>query len=125
MNVAPHKYHTSYRSRSIVDTLYYARDYAQRLGVSRVTESTFLDEIGIPVFAGIRPVAVKGSLCVASGKGLCPEEAKVGAYMEAIEQALAEPGKAGLELIEGFSTRNAGWTNPTRIHFGFMSKSRS
>ena len=95
-----YKYHTSYRTRSIEETLHHAKAYAKRLGISRVTESTYLDNIGVPVFAGIRPVAVKGSLCVASGKGLRPEEAQAGAYMEAIEQAMAEPEKAGLEIIE-------------------------
>ncbi len=51
---------------------------------------TWLDKIGIPVFSSIRPDALQGSLCVNAGKGSLPEEAQVGAYMEAIEFAYAE-----------------------------------
>lgn len=64
---------------------------ATRVGVSRVTDTTRLDTIGIPVFASIRPTAVDGSLCVNAGKGVRLIEAEVGAYMEAIECAVAEP----------------------------------
>ncbi|HSU17054.1 YcaO-like family protein [Longimicrobium sp.] len=73
-------------------TLVHARAMAERLGVSRVTDATRLDRIGIPVFTSVRPGAAPGTLCVNSGKGVRPVDAQVGAYMEAIEFALAEPG---------------------------------
>lgn len=82
--------HTSIRIREIHETLELARTFAQKLGVSRVTCTTFLDHIGIPVFAGVRPDAESGSLCISAGKGLTMLEAEVGAYMEAIEFALSE-----------------------------------
>jgi ribosomal protein S12 methylthiotransferase accessory factor len=69
-----------------------ARALAPKLGITRVTDVTRLDRVGIPVYSSIRPTAVRGSLCVNAGKGLHPIEAEVGAYMEAIEFALAEPG---------------------------------
>jgi len=64
---------------------------ARALGITRVTDITRLDRVGIPVYASIRPSAMIGSLCVNAGKGLHPIEAEVGAYMEAIEFAVAEP----------------------------------
>jgi ribosomal protein S12 methylthiotransferase accessory factor len=72
-------------------TLARAKALGARLGVSRVTDTTRLDSVGIPVFASIRPGAVEGSLCVNAGKGVRPIEAEVGAHMEAIEFAVAEP----------------------------------
>jgi len=73
-------------------TLARARAVAPSLGITRVTDITRLDRVGVPVYASIRPTAAPGSLCVNAGKGLHPIEAEVGAYMEAIEFALAEPG---------------------------------
>jgi ribosomal protein S12 methylthiotransferase accessory factor len=73
-------------------TLVRARKRARALGITRVTDITRLDRVGIPVYVSIRPGAAAGSLCVNAGKGLRPIEAEVGAYMEAIEFAMAEPG---------------------------------
>jgi ribosomal protein S12 methylthiotransferase accessory factor len=72
-------------------TLEHARAVAPQLGITRVTEITRLDSLGLPVFTSIRPDAARGSLCVSSGKGWRSIDAEVGAYMEAIELALAEP----------------------------------
>lgn len=69
-------------------------------GIVRVTDTTRLDRIGIPVFASIRPGAEHNSLCVNAGKGLHSEEARVGAYMEAIEFAAAEFKRRIVEPLE-------------------------
>ncbi|HSE22879.1 MAG TPA: hypothetical protein VLB68_14525, partial [Pyrinomonadaceae bacterium] len=71
-------------------TLSRARAVSRQLGISRVTDITRLDCIGVPVFASIRPEAHPGSLCVNAGKGITVAEARVGAYMEAVEYAFAE-----------------------------------
>jgi ribosomal protein S12 methylthiotransferase accessory factor len=87
---------SSLRTRSAADTLPRAQAMAARFGVTRVTNTTHLDLIGIPVFSSIRPDALPGSVCVCAGKGVMPVEAQVGAYMEAIELALVERrGHAG------------------------------
>lgn len=96
-----HQYHTSLRSRPIAETLHHAQTYAARFGISRVTDITRLDQVGMPVAAAIRPAAMEGSLCVNAGKGMTLQEAMVGAYMESIESYLAEPGKAGLQVHQG------------------------
>ncbi len=76
-----------------------ARKVARDLGITRVTDITRLDRVGLPVYASIRPTAMPGSLCVNAGKGLRPIEAEVGAAMEAIEFALAEPGASGVRVV--------------------------
>lgn len=94
------QYHTSLRSRPIAETLVYAKEYAKKYGITRVTNTTQLDNIGVPVYASIRPDAQEGSLCVSAGKGLRPEEAEIGAYMEALELAMAEPKAEKISVIK-------------------------
>lgn len=61
---------------------------AEAVGVSRVTDITRMDRLGLPVFISIRP---RGRLLhVHAGKGLTPDAARVGALMEAIEHAAIE-----------------------------------
>jgi ribosomal protein S12 methylthiotransferase accessory factor len=92
---------SSLRHRTAEETLkIISDDIAPRLGITRVTDTTWLDRIGIPVFASIRPDAFKGSLCVNAGKGLRSAEAKIGAYMEAIEFSLAQYNTAQLKLFK-------------------------
>jgi ribosomal protein S12 methylthiotransferase accessory factor len=90
---------SSLRSAEPETTLARARRRAGPLGITRVTDITRLDRAGIPVYASIRPGAAAGSLCVNAGKGLRPIEAEVGAYMEAIEFALAEPGASHVTTV--------------------------
>lgn len=93
-----HRLSSSLRHRSPQETLRVAKKIASGLGVTRVTDTTWLDRIGIPVFASIRPDAKSGSLCVNAGKGLLPDEAIIGAYMEAIEFSLAEFNTASIKV---------------------------
>lgn len=80
---------SSLRSRDPRETLAHARRVMGRRGVTRVTDITPLDRLGLPVFAGVRPRAQL--VGVHAGKGLEPVDAAVGAAMEAIEMAVAEP----------------------------------
>lgn len=91
-----HLLSSSLRIRSPESTLRIAKLFAKRLQITRVTDTTWLDRIGIPVYASIRPAAASGSLCVNAGKGARKIDAEVGAYMEAIEFALAEYGVSGV-----------------------------
>ncbi|MBG6249028.1 MAG: hypothetical protein EKD82_18190 [Candidatus Symbiopectobacterium sp. PLON1] len=84
---------SSIRVRPTDESLILARKVSREMGITRVTDITWLDKIGIPVFSGIRPYAAQGSLNVHNGKGLRPSEAKIGAYMESIEFSLAESKK--------------------------------
>lgn len=89
---------SSLRAEPLEVTHARARSLAAQLDITRVTEITRLDIVGVPVFASIRPGALPGSLCVNAGKGMSVAEARVGAYMEAIEFAFAEFGCSALNL---------------------------
>ncbi|GGU37778.1 YcaO-like family protein [Streptomyces violascens] len=79
---------SSVRETAAADSCVRAWPVARRLGVSRVAETTYLDRIGIPVCAAVRPGAEL--VVVTAGKGESADEARVGALMEAVEQAVAE-----------------------------------
>ncbi|MBZ9843350.1 YcaO-like family protein [Mesorhizobium sp. CA5] len=57
-------------------------------GITRVADLTGLDVIGVPVFCATRPNSRSLSVCL--GKDIRPENARLGAIMEAVEQSLAE-----------------------------------
>jgi ribosomal protein S12 methylthiotransferase accessory factor len=57
-------------------------------GITRVGLLTGLDVLGIPVAFAARPNS--RALSVTQGKSLCADEARLGAVMEALEQAFAE-----------------------------------
>jgi len=59
------------------------------LGISRLTDITRMDRLGLPVWVSVRPRSQ--TLRVNAGKGLNAHDAQVGALMEAIEFAAAEP----------------------------------
>ncbi len=85
-------------SGAVADVLPRLQDVATRLGVTRTSDITRLDRLGLPVCVAIRPNAVPGSLCVHAGKGFRPDEALAGALAEAIEFACAEPGLLNPEI---------------------------
>lgn len=83
---------SSLRTRPPAETLAVATRLMPALGISRVTDITRMDRLGLPVFASVRP---RGrALCVHAGKGVRALEAQVGALMEAVEYAAAEPGRS-------------------------------
>ena len=84
------RYSSSLRQVKAEETLAIARKLAPALGITRVTDVTRLDRVGVPVYVSVRPDADRRSVCVNAGKGLVPIEAEVGATMEAIELAWAE-----------------------------------
>lgn len=88
---------SSLRTKQPEETLKSAKSLAPKLGITRVTDTTYLDKIDIPVYASIRPEAQ--TLCVNAGKGRKPIEAEVGAYMEAIEFAYAEYGRSKINTF--------------------------
>lgn len=83
---------SSLRVRSAEATRPAAEAAARRFGVTRVTDITRLDRLGLPVFAGVRP---RGrTLRVHAGKGLAADDARIGALMEAVEFAACEAASA-------------------------------
>ena len=93
------RYGSSLRTRAVAETLVHARRIGREVGIVRVTDTTRLDRIGYPVYASVRPTAHHASLHVSAGKGQTPPEAEVGAWMEGIELAYAEPERACVKLV--------------------------
>src|ERR1051325_9831908 len=89
----------SMRSLAPATTLLYARQLAATAGISEVTDITELDVLGVPVFVSVRPQA-RGE-AITFGKGLRRVDAEVGAYMEALEFFLAEPGTGSVSTRWG------------------------
>ena len=92
--------HSSLRCRNVSDTIKIGQAYAKEYGISRLTNITRLDNIGIPVYVSIRPDASEGSLCVNAGKGITNMEAKAGALMEGIELAVVEPHRKKVPIFK-------------------------
>lgn len=89
---------SGFRLRKPRETIALIKDLALSKGITRVTDTTCLDYFGVPVYASIRPGAAAGSLCVNAGKGLKAIDAKVGAYMEAMEFFYTEHGNSDLKV---------------------------
>src|SRR5262245_9849507 len=78
----------THRTRSPRQTL---EDYARfmpLMGITRLANLTGLDDIGLPVYAAIRPNS--RSLATSQGKGFDADSAKASALMESIETWHAE-----------------------------------
>ena len=65
-------------------------DKAKLAGITRITEITDLDRIGLPVFSAIRPTAEDGAISIYGGKGISKDHAKASALMEGFERYSAE-----------------------------------
>jgi ribosomal protein S12 methylthiotransferase accessory factor len=76
------------RVRMPAETLAAMRRRLPDFGITRLARLTGLDEVGIPVWAAIRPNAL--TLAVSQGKGVDDAAAAASAMMEAIEVATAE-----------------------------------
>ena len=59
-------------------------------GITRITEITHLDRVGIPVYSAIRPTAQDGGVSIYAGKGVKKDQAKASAMMEGFERYSAE-----------------------------------
>lgn len=76
------------RVRAPAETLAAMRPRLADFGITRLARLTGLDQVGIPVWAAIRPNAA--TLAVSQGKGVDDAAAAASAMMEAIEVATAE-----------------------------------
>ncbi|WP_162184937.1 YcaO-like family protein [Allokutzneria albata] len=80
--------HGEQRLRTPEQTLTWLAPKLRTVGITRLADLTWLDEIGIPVYQAVRPDA--WWLSVSQGTGLTRAAAKVGAAMEALELWHAE-----------------------------------
>lgn len=83
---------TSLRSRPAPRTAELAKRLMPTLGISKLTDATGSDRLGLPVVLSSRPRGKTRRLH--SGKGLTLVDASTGALMEAVEYAVAENASA-------------------------------
>lgn len=76
------------RAATPEETLARITPIAKRLGITRLANVTGLDQVGVPVWTAVRPLA--RSLTVSQGKGLTDDFSKCSALMESIETYHAE-----------------------------------
>jgi ribosomal protein S12 methylthiotransferase accessory factor len=83
-------YKCTHRAINPSQTISKVENKLKKAGVTRVTEITHLDRVGIPVYSAIRPSAQDGAVSIYAGKGATTEQAKASAMMEAFERYSAE-----------------------------------
>jgi len=76
------------RASGVAASLARARVVARAIGITRVANVTGLDQVGVPTWMAVRPLA--RSLSVSQGKGCTHELAQISALMEGIELHHAE-----------------------------------
>lgn len=81
---------STHRSKTPDETLSNLEDISRKIGVTRTSNITHLDRVGIPVFTSVRPLAMDGAVSVYAGKGPSVVHAKVSSIMEAVERYSAE-----------------------------------
>ncbi|MBI4591779.1 MAG: YcaO-like family protein [Candidatus Rokubacteria bacterium] len=76
------------RSALVSETYARVKSIARRIPISRITDLTPLDDLRLPAYAAVTPLA--RDLKVHNGKGATREAARVSAMMEAVERVSAE-----------------------------------
>ena len=76
------------RLRAPGDLVARMKPHFPQAGITRVAQITGLDNVGLPVWAAVRPNAPTLSVC--QGKGLTDDDAQASAIMEAVEMGAAE-----------------------------------
>src|SRR5579863_1432917 len=81
------------RSVAFSETLRRARAAMRLVPVTRVSDLTYLDTVGVPVFSATTPLA--RDLTISMGKGATRDAARLSAIMEGIERVTAERAPPG------------------------------
>ena len=85
-----HYFSCTHRAIEPLKTIAKYEDKLKVAGITRITDITHLDRIGIPVYSAIRPTAQDGGVSIYAGKGAKKEQAKASAMMEGFERYSAE-----------------------------------
>ena len=85
-------------------------------GITRITEITHLDRIGIPVFSAIRPTAQDGGISIYGGKGITQDHAKASAMMEGFERYSAEKQDNDETIIASLDEINGNYIDPKSLN---------
>src|SRR5262245_60832194 len=88
------------RTKSAEETLADITLISKKIGVTRISDITWLDKLYIPNYSAILP-GTEDSIWVYSGKGPTKELAMAGALMEAIERYSSLSSTYSKDLIQG------------------------
>ncbi|HEY7081191.1 MAG TPA: YcaO-like family protein [Nitrososphaeraceae archaeon] len=88
------------RVKSTQETLSYIGPISEKIGVTRVSEITFMDRLYIPNYSVVLP-GTEDRIWVYNGKGTTRDDAKVSALMEAIERHSALPSIYNKRIVRG------------------------
>jgi ribosomal protein S12 methylthiotransferase accessory factor len=102
-NVKKHITNNGYisaRVKSLEYTLAKITPICKDIGVTRISDITYMDKLFIPNFSAILP-NTEDSIWVYSGKGITKQHAKVSALMESIERYCSLPSSFSKNLIHG------------------------
>lgn len=86
------RYRGTFRTQPPEQTWALIAPHLLRAGITRVTDHTGLDDLGIPVFGAVRPVAACNHYAL--GKGVSPLLSRISACMEGLEVWHAETAEA-------------------------------
>lgn len=90
----------STRVKSLEYTLAKITPICKDIGVTRISDITYMDKLYIPNFSAILP-NTEDSIWVYSGKGITKQHAKVSALMESIERYCSLPSTFSKNFIHG------------------------
>jgi thioglycine synthase len=90
----------STRVKSLEYTLAQIIPLCKDIGVTRISDITYMDKLYIPNFSAILP-DTEDSIWVYSGKGITKQHAKAGALMESIERYCSLPSTYSKSFIHG------------------------
>ena len=107
---------TNSRKLNIKKTIKNNESKIKTAGITRITEITHLDRIGIPVFSAIRPTAQDGGIIIYGGKGNTPDHAKASAMMEGFERYSAEKQDTDETVIAGLNEIEGKYIDPISLN---------
>jgi ribosomal protein S12 methylthiotransferase accessory factor len=93
-------FEVSERVKSVKDTLVKVTPICKNIGVTRISDITYLDKLYVPNFSSVLP-GTEDSIWVYSGKGATKIHAKVSALMESIERYCSLPSSNSKMIISG------------------------
>ena len=103
---SPVKYKKStHRTTTPEDTLNKISKLGMKIGLTRTSDITHLDRIGVPVYTSVRPLAEERAVSVYAGKGPSKVHAKVSSIMEAIERYSAEMNGSDESIIASYDSK--------------------
>ena len=93
-------------------------DKCKIAGITRITEITHLDRIGLPVFSAIRPTSQDGAISIYGGKGISVEHAKASAMMEGFERYSAEKQDCDEVIVANINeiSENGDYIDPVSLN---------